>query len=151
LDGGSVHGACVVAASLERDGAALVLAPAKAVDEQAAGNGEGPGQHLGTDDETTAGAVDLQHRVLKEVVRPTGVAARAEQVPAKARGQRVVELGEGSIVAARVALHGGVGPLAFDVAGAVEASRPDSGRRRAPFSGERHFGRQPGQRGHEGQ
>src|SRR5262245_57365188 len=152
LIGGGLHGARLVAACLERDGAALVLAPANAVDEQAAGDGEGPRQDLGAEDETTTGAMDLQHRLLKEVVRAAGIAAGAEEIPTKPRCQRVVELGEGLILAARVALHGGVRPLALGVAGSVERRGSASLAGRGPrlFAEGRHFSRPPGQRGGEG-
>src|SRR5262245_2140947 len=152
LIGGGLHGARLVAACLERDGAALVLAPANAVDEQAAGDREGPGQDLGAGDETTTGAMDLQHRLLKEVVRTAGIAAGAEEIPTKPRCQRIVELGKRLIVPARVALHGGVRPLALGVAGSGEGRGPARFAGRGPrlFAGGRHFSRPPGQRGGEG-
>src|SRR5262249_56789202 len=105
LIGGGLHGARLVPARLERDGAALVPAPANAVDEQVPGDRERPGQDLGAGDEATAPAMDLEHRLLEQVVRRGGVAARAEEVAAKPRGERVVELREGPDLPARLALH----------------------------------------------
>ena len=62
----------------------------------------------------------------------------------EAWGQRVVELGEGLILAARVALHGGVRPVALGVADLVEEGGLASLLGRGPvlFAGGRHFSRQ---------
>ena len=58
--------------------------------------------------EAAAGAMDLEHRLLDDVLGPRAIVRVALQEGLKSRSQPVVDLAEGRVVAACITVHRGV-------------------------------------------
>jgi hypothetical protein len=81
----------------------LELAAPRLIDEEPAGDGERPGEHVGAGQEAAPRAMDVEQRLLEQIIG--ALAALAAQIAVQPRRQGVVERREGRVVAARVPLH----------------------------------------------
>src|SRR5690606_38607696 len=83
------------------------LAPAATmlIDEEASRDREGPRHDLCPRKKPPASAVDLEHRLLHDVLRPRAVTRVPEEKTEEPRSERVVDLSERGVLAARIAIH----------------------------------------------
>ena len=102
VGGGIERRAIVLRLRLRED---LAPAATEAVDHQAPRDREGPREDLGPGDEAPARPMNLEERLLENVLRPSGVARLPHEVAVDAGGELVVHRREGRLFARSVARH----------------------------------------------
>jgi hypothetical protein len=88
------------------------------IDEESTRDGERPRYDLRAGNEATSCAMDPKHRLLQNVFGALAVARRPDEEAHEPRREAIVDLAEGRIVAARVAVHRSIQERALFVSAA---------------------------------